>query len=229
MTTSDSDLGLVLVADPMCSWCWGFAPVVRRLAEDLDLPVRVVVGGLRPGPAAVELDDHMAQFLQGCWTEVHKASGQPFDHTLLQTRGWHYDTELACTAVVAARRRAPEHSFAMLEHLHHAFYMGGSVLSDPTVYPGIFGSFEGALDPDDLISDLSDAAVRKETWADFSWCMRNGIRGFPALLVAEGPELTLVTRGFAPYDVLASPLSQFLAERRSAALEGSSCAIDVGS
>ena len=109
MTATDSDLGLVLVADPMCSWCWGFAPVVRRLAEDLDLPVQVVVGGLRAGPSAEALDDRLASFLQGCWTDVQEASGQPFDHALLQTRGWRYDTELACTAVVAARRRAPEH------------------------------------------------------------------------------------------------------------------------
>ena len=228
MNTPDPSLGLVLVADPMCSWCWGFAPVARRLAEELDLPMRVVVGGLRPGPSAQELDDRLATFLRGCWEEVHQASGQPFDHTLLQTRGWSYDTELACTAVVATRRRAPEQAFAMLEHLHRAFYVGGRVLSDPTVYPELFETFRGPLDADALAADLTDAAVRKETWADFSWCMRAGIRGFPALLVAEGAQLTLVTRGFAPYDSLAEPLARFLSERRSTAVEGESCPVDGG-
>ena len=27
---------LLYVMDPMCSWCWGFAPVVAALAEQAD-------------------------------------------------------------------------------------------------------------------------------------------------------------------------------------------------
>ncbi|MFQ5523922.1 MAG: DsbA family protein, partial [Acidimicrobiia bacterium] len=38
---------LIYVGDPMCSWCWGFAPEIEDLADEY--PVEVVVGGLRPG------------------------------------------------------------------------------------------------------------------------------------------------------------------------------------
>ena len=46
-------LRFIYFADPMCSWCWGFAPVIeqtlrRRYGEAI--PVRLVLGGLRPGP-----------------------------------------------------------------------------------------------------------------------------------------------------------------------------------
>ena len=30
------DRKLIYVADPMCSWCWGFAPVIREMVEDLE-------------------------------------------------------------------------------------------------------------------------------------------------------------------------------------------------
>ena len=41
---------LLYVMDPMCSWCWGFAPVAAALiaqAADAGVPTRLVVGGLR--------------------------------------------------------------------------------------------------------------------------------------------------------------------------------------
>ena len=38
-------------ADPMCSWCWGFAPVISAIEETYKnrLKVELVLGGLRPG------------------------------------------------------------------------------------------------------------------------------------------------------------------------------------
>ena len=40
---------LVYFADPMCSWCYGFSPVIREIADHFGerLPVEVVMGGLR--------------------------------------------------------------------------------------------------------------------------------------------------------------------------------------
>ena len=42
---------LLYFADPMCSWCYGFAPVIHTLSEHFTdrLPLRLVMGGLRAG------------------------------------------------------------------------------------------------------------------------------------------------------------------------------------
>jgi hypothetical protein len=41
---------LVYVHDPMCSWCWGFDPVLRELVSSLPegVAVRRLLGGLAP-------------------------------------------------------------------------------------------------------------------------------------------------------------------------------------
>ena len=38
-------------ADPMCSWCWGFSPVIARVKEEYGDRIRLSLnlGGLRPG------------------------------------------------------------------------------------------------------------------------------------------------------------------------------------
>ena len=46
---------LLYVMDPMCSWCWGFAPVAQALIEQADaagVPLALVMGGLRTGHGA---------------------------------------------------------------------------------------------------------------------------------------------------------------------------------
>ena len=43
---------LLYVMDPMCSWCWGFAPVAEALvkqAQAVGVEMHLVVGGLRTG------------------------------------------------------------------------------------------------------------------------------------------------------------------------------------
>lgn len=229
MTTPGPAPTLVYVADPMCSWCWGFAPVVDRLCEELDLPLRVVVGGLRPGPSAEPVDDRMAEFLEGCWTQVHAASGQPFDHALLGQRGWSYDTEPACTAVVAVRERQPEKAKAAFDRLQHAFYAEGAAVWDWQALPELLADL---VDPELLRADLADRELRKRTWADFAWAQSLGIRGFPTVLVEEGQQLALLTQGYAPAEALLEPLRAWLAERRGGTAEtsvqdGESCSVDA--
>ncbi|HCN45385.1 MAG TPA: disulfide bond formation protein DsbA, partial [Pseudomonas sp.] len=48
---------LLYVMDPMCSWCWGFAPVAAALiaqAQQAGVETRLVVGGLRTGSSALD-------------------------------------------------------------------------------------------------------------------------------------------------------------------------------
>ncbi|MFA5601454.1 MAG: DsbA family protein, partial [Phenylobacterium sp.] len=42
---------LIYFADPMCSWCYGFGPVMDQVAARYGerLPIQLVMGGLRPG------------------------------------------------------------------------------------------------------------------------------------------------------------------------------------
>jgi putative protein-disulfide isomerase len=80
------------VADAMCAWCWAFAPVLDSLRQLHDLPVDVLVGGLRPGPEARLLDDELREYLRNEWERAHRLSGQVYDLEGLDREAWTYDT-----------------------------------------------------------------------------------------------------------------------------------------
>ncbi|MGH3666293.1 MAG: DsbA family protein, partial [Egibacteraceae bacterium] len=129
----DRDLEFLYVGDPMCSWCWGFAPAMARLGQRYTIPIRVIVGGLRPGADAGPLDDELRAFLLEHWLAVAAASGQPFTTSALQRPGWVYDTEAACRAVVALRELAPDRELAWFARLQQAFYADGEDVTDERV------------------------------------------------------------------------------------------------
>jgi putative protein-disulfide isomerase len=126
--------GLIYFADPMCSWCWGFARTIEAIGEVWGdaLPIRLVMGGLRPGTAEA-MSEEAKETLRGHWRHVTEASAQPFGPSGLDREGFVYDTDPAARAVVMFRRRDPAGTLRYLHALQRAFYAGGQDITDPAV------------------------------------------------------------------------------------------------
>jgi putative protein-disulfide isomerase len=191
----------VYVADPMCSWCYGFGPELTALrARFAQIPVHVVLGGLRAYNTRV-MDTAMAQTLGHHWEEVERQSGLPFSRTLLQRGDFVYDTEPACRAVVAVRENASELALPMLHAIQRAFYAHGldvtrgEVLAD--VYAEVCAENSATdFDPTAFSAAWADAASKETTRNDFALVQEWGIRGFPTLLAVHGERPHLVAPGY---------------------------------
>lgn len=193
---------LIYVGDPMCSWCWGFAPEIEALADDFE--VEVLVGGLRPGPSAQPLTDRMSAFLRSHWVEIAERTGQPFDTAFLDRRdGWVYDTELAAVAVVTMRAMDQPSALGYFTAIQRAFYAQGRDVTDSDVLAGLAGRFP--VDLSEFKSRLASKEARQTAWADFSRARNWGISGFPALVgELTGDRLALLASGWTDAGVIRS-------------------------
>lgn len=206
------DIEFLYVGDPMCSWCWGFAPVLERMQEVYDVPLRVIVGGLRPGPEAEPLDDGLSATLEQHWHHVEAASGQPFDYSFLERRdGWRYDTEVPAVAVVTMRELDESLTLDFHTYLQHAFYAQAIDITDAAIYPSLVADFD--VDADKFVELMGSEEMKRRAWADFSKSRSMGVAGFPTLLIREGKDLGIVTRGYVPADQLLPSLSDWLLDR----------------
>lgn len=216
-------LEFVYVGDPMCSWCWGFAPAVEQLRDGFNIPVRVVVGGLRPGDAAEPLDESMWRYLETTWVQVADRSGQPFDTKFLdRADGWIYDTELPAMAVVTMRRLRPEVELDFFTSLQRAFYAEGVDITDADHYPHLAGEF--LEDTTQFLAEFTGDDARWAAWDDFSTARSWGIGGFPALLLRDGETLGSITNGFQPADRLVPAVADYLVNQNP--VDGVVCTID---
>lgn len=192
---------LIYIGDPMCSWCWGFAPELEKLVQTYpDLELNIVLGGLRPGEAAAPLDEKLRPYLRHHWEEVARASGQAFNFASLGRENWFYDTELPARAVVTMRQLEPKNTFDFFKTLQGAFYVDAADITDIEVYAGLLEPY-GADAPGFLNLMLSDT-VKEQTYADFATSRRWGITGFPSTVLQQGESLRLLSSGYQLFERL---------------------------
>lgn len=212
MSDADNGRHFLYFADPMCSWCYGFGPVIAGLARHFEgrLPIRMIMGGLRAGNTQA-MRDKDKDYIRGAWDQVEEASGQPFDRAFFEREAFVYDTEPACRAVVVMRHRAPDAALAFKARISSAFYAHNRDVTDDEVLADI--AAEAGDDRAAFLADLQSAEARNATFRDFMIAKEAGVEGFP--LLAAGSEATgyaLVCQGFRPIDGLPEAIEDWLAK-----------------
>jgi len=201
MTNETHTPALLYVADAMCSWCWGFAPVaeeLRRRYRDR-LPVELIMGGLRPGPAAVPVDEAMRNYLRHAWQAVRGKSGQRFNHEFFNREAFTYDTEPAAKAVVAVREWQGEaRAFDFFHALQEAFYTRNVDITEPSNYEPLLAALE--VEPASFYDRYRSKETEEATHRDYAEARRMGVNGFPSLVLRRDGLAMIVTCGYVPLE-----------------------------
>jgi putative protein-disulfide isomerase len=207
----DTRKHLVYFADPMCSWCWGFAPVIDGLARHFGerLPIALMMGGLRPGTRKPMSAEDKA-YVRGHWEHVHKASGQPFDFGFFERDSFVYDTEPAARAVVTVRRLDPERAIPYFARIQRAFYAEGRDVTGAATLAAL--AEEVGVDGDRFAAEHVSQAAHDETARDFLTTKEVGVKGFPTLIAGDlANGYALVTNGWRKLDGIPEALEHWLA------------------
>ncbi len=201
---------LLYVMDPMCSWCWGFAPVAEALIKQAragGVESHLVMGGLRTG-SGTALESSTRRYILEHWQTVTEVTGQPFRFEGALPDGFVYDTEPACRAVITARRLATDSAWRLVGLIQRAFYVEGRDVTQASVLVELA---EAADVPRIEFAEAFDKSEQHAaTAADFTWVQDLGIAGFPTLLAERNGQLALLTNGYQPLCELSPLLGRWL-------------------
>jgi len=207
---------LIYLMDPMCSWCWGFAPVFQALAEQAaaaGVAVHLVAGGLRAGQQA-PIDSKMCDYILGHWREVQKRSGQPFNFDGAFKEGFVYDTLPACRALVAAKTLDNPKTWPLVSRMQRAFYVEGRDIVKPHLLVEL--AAEVGFKRSAFAKSYDSDPVEQALLADFAFAQNLGISGFPTLLAERAGSLALLTNGYQPLAQLEPLLARWLTHAANA-------------
>ena len=201
---------LIYIADPMCSWCYGFGPELDALLEGLPgLPVDVVVGGLRAFNTTV-MNDAMRDELMSHWEQVHATSGLTMLDNAVNQSDFIYDTEPACRAVVTARKLSHQAALPVFHAIQQAFYANGrdvtrgDILAEVACAALAHSGVQQTVDT--FLTLWSSTEMRQATLDDFNLTKSWEIDGFPVLILERNGQLDMVTSGFARMPALVDQL-----------------------
>jgi putative protein-disulfide isomerase len=193
----------------MCSWCWGFAPVISSIHKDFrnEAPLSIVVGGLHANDDFVMSKDYKSN-IRHHWEDVNKATGAVFDYQFFARDNFILGTEPACRAVVTARQIKPDIALPFYELISRSFYSENKDTTSLETFKELAENFN--IDPNEFDQRFNSEQVKVETHSDFQFSKKLGVTGFPTLLAKEGEKLALLTTGYQPYQNLKSKIKDWL-------------------
>lgn len=214
-STPQSSKDLIFVADPMCSWCWGFAPAIAAIQREFSdvLNISLVLGGLRPGTTEA-MTEAVKGEVRRHWEHVNEASGQPFDFGFFERQAFVYDTEPPCRAAVSVRQLKPDAALDFIATLHRSFYAENKDITDAAVLTGLAAA--AGLDPDRFGQYFRSEEAKEKTLNDFGYARSLGVTGFPTIVAREtgddgNAQYAYLTVGYRPYETLKPLLGEWLA------------------
>ena len=195
---------LIYFADPLCSWCYGFAPEITKLLQKTSFDFKLVMGGLRPG--GTDTLGSMQGFLEHHWIEVEKKSGQPFNYSIFDKAEMIVDTEPSARAVVVIRDMDPAVEFDFYKEVQKAFYQHAEDTTLVQSYEPIckklnlnYSEFSGKFHTPEY-----EDAVKQ----DFIFSQQLGVRGFPTVALKTRDNFYLVSNGYRKSEEMLSVIDQ---------------------
>jgi putative protein-disulfide isomerase len=196
-------------ADPMCSWCWGFSPVISRIKETFadKIKISLNLGGLRPGTTE-PITPTLREEILHHWHQVQRLTGQPFLFDNAMPEGFVYDTEPASRAVLSFAKLQPERTLAYFSAIQSAFYTQGQDVTQQKTLTTLASKFsvEAEAFEELFISDEMRILTREH----FKRSYQAGVRGFPTLIWQQGNDIKTLSRGYVSWEDVAELLHQHL-------------------
>ena len=127
--------------DAYCGWCYGFSPVIKRIALDYAtiLPMEVLSGGMilpeTPVPIRVT-----AGYIQQAYQTVEATTGIKFGEDYLwhinnpDKSDWFPNSEMPATALCIFKEQFPENQVEFAAQLQYALRFEGRDLTDKEAY-----------------------------------------------------------------------------------------------
>ncbi len=187
---------LIFVVDPMCSWCWGFAPIIEELRTTLgdEYSFSLLLGGLRT-KGEMPWDDRSKEYLSGHWKQVSQRTGQAFSNGLFEKESFDYDTYPACKAIITVRELfGMEKAFTYLYMIQEAFYTRNEDITKVEVLIDLLNSITSERESFRTFYESERAQVLMEH--DFAKARSMGANSFPSIVVIDEDGHMVCQKGY---------------------------------
>ena len=177
---------LYYVHDPMCSWCWGFRPVLEQIKQALagKVDFQYILGGLAPDTGRM-MPEHMQHTIIETWRRIQSdIPGTEFNFDFWSRCKPRRSTYPSCRAVIACRMQQPVLAEAMVNSIQQAYYLNARNPSDDEVLIQL--AKETGLNVKTFIRDFESDACRNLLESELLLARDLYVSSFPTLVLSRG-------------------------------------------
>ena len=214
------DLTLYYCYDAYCGWCYGFSPVMTKIAgENPDLTIEVLSGGmiLPQEPAHI---DTMAGFIEKAYPTVEEYTGIKFGEDFLwhirnpDLSDWYPNSEKPAIALCIFKEIYPDRQVEFAADLQYSLNYEGRDLTDDEAYRHLLEKY--SIQPELFYSRLKTEEYKDQAYYEFQLCKQLQVTGFPCVfLQTSASKFTLLARGYTDHATLSARLEAAIKELTS--------------
>lgn len=207
---------IIYVYDPLCGWCYGFSPVMKKIKERYgdSLNYSVYTGGLVLGDRVGTVKDKF-EYVLNAYKQVEETSGTMFGegfktNILGKANEYVFNSVPPGKAFVILKEMQPENALNFAHDLQHAIYWDGKDIHQPEMYVEIAEKY--GIDTSVFAQRFNDAAYDSLLTKDFETSAYYQAQGYPHVLLHKNGQYYLLTRGYSNYENIEEAMTKVLNE-----------------
>ncbi len=209
---------LIYCYDAYCGWCYGFSPVIKKIAEVFKdrLQIDVLSGGmiLPENPVHIKVS---AGYIANAYKNVEELTGIKFGKDYLwhiinpEESDWYPNSEKPAIAMCIFKEYYPERAVEFAADLQCALHYEGRDLTDDESYLHLLEKY--SIQTEIFYGKLNSEAYKEMAYYEFSLMKQLQVTGFPCVFIqTENLKFTMVARGYTDYETLQQRIENVLAE-----------------
>ena len=204
--------------DAYCGWCYGFSPVLKKIAETFkdSLDIEVLSGGMIIGEQVMPIDK-IAPYIKSAYKRVEELSGVKFGEDYLwhinnpEQSDWQMNSEKPAIALCIFKEYYPQRQVDFASDLQFALNYEGRDLDDNEAYRHLLEKY--SIQPEVFYEKLQSDEYKEQAYYEFALCKQLEVNGFPALLLQlNDSKFYLLARGFTAYEDVKERIEKVLSE-----------------
>lgn len=204
--------------DALCGWCYGFSPVIKKIAEEYNdrLGFEVLSGGMIPAdnPRPVKA---MAAYISKAYKTVETTTGIQFGPDYLwhifhpDESDWFPHSEKAAIALCIFKEIYPGKQVDFAADLQYAYHFEGRDLTDNEAYRHLLDRYQ--IPASDFYNKLHSTSYKEKARYEYALCRQLQVTGFPAVLMqVDDSKFYLVAKGYTVYEDVKARVDNILQE-----------------
>lgn len=216
--STSSGIILYYIYDAYCGWCYGFSPVISRIAKEYEnrFEFEVLSGGMIMPEQPVHFAP-MARYIRSAYKRVEELTGIQFGEDFLwhvnhpDETDWYPDSTKSAMALCIFKEYHPDKAVSMAGDLQYALNFEGRDLTDNEAYRHLVHKYN--IPEEDFYNKLKSEEYREKAYYEFALVKQLQVKGFPCVLMqVSDSKFYLLTSGFTDYETLKDRIEKVLEE-----------------
>ena len=209
---------IIYCYDAYCGWCYGFSPVIKKIAEEYKdrMDIEVFSGGMMTGERIMPIEK-IGPYIQTAYKRVEELSGVKFGEDFLwhinnpDKSDWVMNSEKAAIALCIVKEYYPERQLEFATDLQYALNYEGRDLDDDEAYRHLLDKYN--IQPEAFYNKLQDDTYKEMAHYEFAVMKQLQVNGFPTVFIqTDELKFNMVAKGFTSYEDLKERIDNVLAE-----------------